>query len=245
MLQAFIWGLVASSSLLLGGLLALSFTFGKRTLGVIMAFGAGTLISTVAYELILDAVNLSLGSGSTALGFLIGAATFFLFDKLIEVFGAGSRKAIDATHQSTLAVPLVLAIVLDGVPESTVIGLSILDGGTVSVAMLIAVFTSNLPEAIASTTGMKAGAWGGTKIMLLWSIIAVVCAVAAAAGYQLLGEAPTPRLSFIKAFAAGAILMMLANTMMPEAYNHGGKLAGIFTVLGFGLSVMVVLLERT
>jgi len=114
----------------------------------------------------------------------------------------------------------------------------------VGVAMLIAVFISNLPEAIASTTGMRAGAWSGTKVMLLWLVIAVVCALAAMAGYQLLGAAPPTMLSFIKAFAAGAILMMLANTMMPEAYCHGGKLAGAFTVLGFAVSVTVVLLER-
>ena len=209
-----------------------------------MAFGAGTLISAVAYELILDAVNMSAGSGATGAGFLIGAATFFIFDRLIEVIGAGRRKEIEATHHSSLVVPLVLAIILDGVPESTVIGLSILDGDTVSMAMLAAVFVSNLPEAIASTTGMKAGAWSGVRVMLLWLIIAVACAGASAAGFALMGEASKLWFSFINAFAAGAILMMLANTMMPEAYNHGGKLAGVFTVLGFAASVTLVLFER-
>lgn len=242
--HAFLWGLIASSSYLLGGLLALGVSFGKRTLGVIMAFGAGALISAVAYELVLDAVKLSFGSGGTAAGFLIGAATFFLLDRGIGAIGAGDRKAIDATHQSSLVVPLVLATILDGIPESTVVGLSILSGGKVSVAMLVAVFISNLPEAIASTTGMKAGEWSGAKIILLWIIIVIACAVAAPLGYQLLADASVVWLSFIKAFAAGAILMMLANTMMPEAYNHGGKLAGVFTVLGFGVSVVVVLLEK-
>jgi ZIP family zinc transporter len=244
MLNAFLWGLAASSSLLLGGLLGLHFRFGKRTLGVIMAFGAGTLISAVAYELVLDAVKIALGTGVTALGFFLGAAAFFFLDRLIEKIGAGRRKEIGAAHGSNLVFPLVLAIVLDGVPESTVIGLSILDGGGVSVAMLIAVFVSNIPEAIASTTGMKAGAWDGKKVMLLWLVIAVVCAGAAGVGYELLSDASSLWLSFIKAFAAGAILMVLANTMMPEAYNYGGRLAGVFTVLGFSVSVTIVLLER-
>jgi ZIP family zinc transporter len=244
MLNAFLWGLVASSSLLLGGLLGLKFNFGKRTLGIIMAFGAGTLISAVAYEMILDGVRIAAGTGAIALGFLIGAALFFLLDKLIDRIGAGNRKGIDAAHESNLAIPLVLAIVLDGVPETAVIGLSLLDGGTVSMAMLIAVFLSNLPEAIASTSGMKAGGWNGKKVMLLWFIIAIVCS-AAGVGYQLLAEAAASSLAFMKAFAAGAIMMMLANTMMPEAYNHGGKLAGVFTVLGFAMSVTVALLEAT
>jgi ZIP family zinc transporter len=143
-----------------------------------------------------------------------------------------------------MVAPLVLGIILDGIPESTVIGLSILEGGAVSVSMLVAVFISNLPEAIASTTGMKAGAWSSKKILLLWLLIAIVCACASAAGYALMGNASAPSLAFINAFAAGAILMMLANVMLPEAYRHGGKLAGVFTVIGFGLSVGMVLMER-
>ena len=244
MLTAFLWGLAANSSLLLGGILGLSLTFGNRTMGIIMAFGAGTLISAVSYELMLDAVKIAQGTGVTAFAFLAGATVFFTCDKLIERFGARNRKSIGATQSSSLAAPLVLAIILDGVPESTVVGLSILQGGTVSVAMLIAVFISNLPEAIASTTGMKAGAWSPKKILLLWLLIAVACAFASALGYALLGNASELWLAFIKAFAAGAILMMLANTMMPEAFNHGGKLTGVFTVLGFALSMAVALLER-
>jgi ZIP family zinc transporter len=210
-----------------------------------MAFGAGTLISTVAYELILDSVRITMGTGATAAGFLGGAALFFFCDRAVEKLGARNRKSIDAVQPSSMVAPLVLGIILDGIPESTVIGLSILDGGTVSVSMLVAVFISNLPEAIASTTGMKAGAWSPKKILLLWLLIAIVCACASAAGYALMGNASAPLLAFINAFAAGAIMMMLANTMMPEAYRHGGKLAGVFTVIGFSLSVVMVLLERT
>jgi len=244
MLNAFLWGLIATSSLILGGLLGSWLTVGKRTLGVIMAFGAGVLISAVAYEMMFEAVALGKGSGAVALGFFVGAFTFFFSDRLIGKIGGGDRKSIGPTQQSALVVPMVLAIILDGVPESAVIGLGILENGSVSLAMLIAVFISNLPEAIAGTTGMKSGGWSRRKILLLWLVIAVVCAFSTVAGFSLFANASKFWLAFIEAFAGGAILMMLANTMMPEAFEHGGKLAGIFTVLGFALSLVVILLER-
>jgi zinc transporter, ZIP family len=244
MLSAFFWGLIATSSLVLGGLLASWVAFSKRTLGIVMAFGAGALISAVAYELVFESIKLAKGSGFPGVGFIAGAFVFFLSDKVVETIGAGRRKAIDAAHQSNLVVPMVLAIILDGVPESIVLGLGILEDGRVSLAMLVAIFISNLPESIAGTTGMRSGAWSRKKIIVLWLIIALVCAFFTGAGYGLFGEASKLWLSFIQAFAGGAILMMLANSMMPEAYEHGGKLAGVFTVLGFAVSVLVILLEN-
>jgi ZIP family zinc transporter len=244
MLSAFLWGLIATSSLVVGGLLGSWWTPGKRTLGVIMAFGAGVLISAVAYELVFEAVQLARFTGFPTMGFFAGAFAFFFSDRLIGALGGSQRKAIEATHQSNLVVPLVLAIVLDGIPESVVIGLSILEGGTVSLAMLVAVFISNLPESVAGTAGMRSGGWSRTRILVLWVSIAVVCAVASAGGYGLLGELSPRWLSFVLAFAGGAILMMLANTMIPEAYEHGGKLAGVFTVLGFAACVWVIVLEH-
>jgi ZIP family zinc transporter len=158
--------------------------------------------------------------------------------------GAGGRKAINPSNQSKLVVPLVLAIILDGIPESAVIGLGILEGGSVSIGMLVAVFISNLPESIAGTTGMRASGWGRKKILLLWLLIAVVCALVSAASFALMANLSVTWLALVNAFAAGAILMMLANTMMPEAFKYGGKLAGVFTVLGFATSVWVIVLEN-
>ncbi len=244
MLNAFLWGLLATSSLILGGILATRISFSKKALGIIMAFGAGTLISAISYELIYEAIKMGKGTGFPALGLFAGAFTFFFSDKFIEKIGAGGRKNIGASHQSNLVIPMVLAIILDGVPESIVIGLGIFEGGTVSMAMLVAVFISNLPEAIAGTTGMVAGGWGRTKIILLWFFIALVCAVSTIAGFSLFSTLSVTWLSFIQAFAGGAILVMLSNTMIPEAYEHGGKLAGIFTVLGFAVAVTVVVLEH-
>jgi ZIP family zinc transporter len=244
MSSAFLWGLIASTSLVIGGLLGSWWTPAKRTLGIIMAFGAGVLISAVAYELVFEAVQLAKLTAFPTMGLFAGAFTFFFSDRLIGSMGGSQRKAIKATHQSNLVVPMVLAIILDGVPESVAIGLGILQGGTVSLAMLVAVFISNLPEAVAATTGLRSGGWSRTKIHLLWLVIAVVCAGASAAGYGLLGDLSPPWVSFVQTCAGGAILMMLANTMIPEAYEHAGKLAGVFTVLGFAVCVWVIVLEH-
>lgn len=139
---------------------------------------------------------------------------------------------------------MVLAIILDGVPESIIIGLGLFEGMSGNLTMLVAVFISNLPEAIAGSSGMKSGGWSTTKIITLWTCIAVLCALATLAGFSVFSGASKEWLSFIQAFAGGAILMMLANSMIPEAYEHGGKLAGVFTVLGFFLSVCLVVYEN-
>jgi zinc transporter, ZIP family len=245
MFNAFLWGLLATSSLILGGVIASRFSLSKKTIGVIMAFGAGTLIAAISYELIFESIKLAPLSGFPAFGFFTGAAVFFFADKLIEKLGAKEPMDIGASHQSGLVVPMVLAIILDGIPESIVIGLGIFESGTVGLTLLVAVFVSNMPEAIAGSSGMKANGWSRKKIILLWLIIAVVCALATLAGYSLFSSASNLWLSFIQSFAGGAILIMLANSMMPEAYEHGGKMAGIFTVLGFFGSVCMVMLERS
>lgn len=244
MLNAFVWGLIATSSLVVGGLIGIWKTPGKRALGAIMGFGAGALISAVAFELMYEAVRTAKGTGYPGFGYLAGALVFFLSDKLLENFGARDHKKAKSGGSSSLVIPMVLAIILDGIPESMVIGLGILEEGSVSVAMLAAVFISNLPESIAGTTGMKANGRSGMQITMLWVIITVICALATLAGFSLLEGVAVEWMSFIHAFAGGAILMMLANSMMPEAYEHGGKLAGVFTVLGFGFSVLIVILEK-
>ena len=243
MINAFLWGFIATFSLFIGGLIGILFKIGKRPLGLIMAFGAGVLFSAVAYELVFKSIKSSLGSGASLIGILSGAITFFVVDLLISRMGASGRKNITGTHNENMALPIVLATILDGIPETLVIGMSLLAGGEVGIGMLVAVFISNLPEAIAGTSGMVAGAWKKGLILLLWLFIALVCAFSSMAGYALLENASPALISFIQTFAAGAILVMLSNTMIPEAYEHGKKLAGIFTVLGFTVAVSIAVLE--
>jgi ZIP family zinc transporter len=243
MINAFLWGFIATFSLFIGGLIGILFKIGKRPLGLIMAFGAGVLFSAVAYELVFKSIKSSLGSGASLIGILSGAITFFVVDLLISRMGASGRKNITGTHNENMALPIVLATILDGIPETLVIGMSLLAGGEVGIGMLVAVFISNLHEAIAGTSGMVAGAWKKGRILLLWLFIALVCAFSSMAGYALLENASPVLISFIQTFAAGAILVMLSNTMIPEAYEHGKKLAGIFTVLGFTVAVSIAVLE--
>ena len=137
----------------------------------------------------------------------------------------------------------MLGIVLDGIPESIVIGLGLLEGGGVSVAVIGAVFLSNLPEAVAATSGLDRAGWSANRILGLWTAVMLVCAVAALAGYAAFDSASPRTIAFVLAFAGGAILTMLADTMMPEAYEHGGKLVGIATTVGFALAFAITALE--
>lgn len=243
MTNSFLWGMFAASSLLIGGLLTFWFKISNKMLGLIMAFGSGVLISAVAFELAHESVELSQGSGMAAMGLFTGAIVFFAGDWIIDNIGGQNRKSIGASQGSKLGLPITLGIVLDGVPESMVIGLSLLGGHTVSLAMLMAVFISNLPEAIAATTGLASGGWSRFRIMRLWLIVALVCGVASLAGFALFENASNATQAFINMFAGGAILVMLADTMMPEAFEHGGKLAGLITVMGFALAVYFSLLS--
>lgn len=243
MTNSFLWGMFAASSLLIGGLLTFWFKISNKMLGLIMAFGSGVLISAVAFELAHESVELSQGSGMAALGLFTGAIVFFAGDWIIDHMGGDNRKSIGASQGSELGLPITLGIVLDGVPESMVIGLSLLGGHTVSLAMLMAVFISNLPEAIAATTGLASGGWSRFRIMRLWLLVALVCGVASLAGFALFENASNATQAFINMFAGGAILVMLADTMMPEAFEHGGKLAGLITVMGFALAVYFSLLS--
>jgi zinc transporter, ZIP family len=131
---------------------------------------------------------------------------------------------------------IVLGTVLDGIPESMVIGLTIFKGGAVGAAYLAAVFISNLPEAISSTTGLISGGWRKSRILWMWIGIAVVSALASLAGYGMFQDSSPDTVAFVLTFAAGAILTMLADTMMPEAFQHGGRLVGVVTTLGFAVA---------
>ncbi len=245
MINALLIGILASSSLVLGGFIASRFSLSNRTIGIIMGFGAGTLISAISYELIFESVQMAKGTGFPAYGLFAGASTFFLATKFIGKYTARSSKDSNQSKSSNMMLPMILATLLDGIPESIVIGLGMFKAGTVSLAMLVAVFISDVPEAIAGSVGMRAGGWSKKKIILLWLIIALFLSAVTVLGYSLFSNVSANWLAFTNAFAGGAILMMLANSMIPEAYTHGGKLAGVFTVLGFFVSVVLVILENS
>jgi zinc transporter, ZIP family len=241
--EAFLWGLLAGSSLVIGGLVALAGRIHARVLGLIMAFGAGVLISAVAYELVQEAFTTSKSGTAVTLGLFAGAAIFFLGDAAIDRHGGAERKSMGGAQASGSHYAIVLGIVLDGVPESMVIGLGLLQGGEVSAAVIAAVFLSNLPEAIAATSGLVLAGWRRRRIVALWVLVALVTALASLAGYAWFDGASDETVAFVLAFAGGAVLTMLADTMMPEAFEHGGKLVGLATTLGFAVAFAISAIE--
>ena len=168
---------------------------------------------------------------------------FFVGDVLIDRWGGSRRKDATGQQESGSGLAIVLGTVLDGIPESIVIGLTIFESGTVGVAYLTAVFISNVPEALSSTAGLLAGGWKRSRILWMWISIAVVSALASFVGYAVFQDAPPDTVAFVLTFAAGGILTMLADTMMPEAYRHGGKLVGVVTTLGFAVAYMIHTVE--
>jgi zinc transporter, ZIP family len=243
---AFGWGLLASSSLVIGAVIAILIRIPLRLIGLIMGFGAGVLISAVAFDLVEEAAAKSTGNGALVSGLFAGCLVFFGGDRLIDRLGGSDRKdPTGAEKEGGGGSPLsiVLGTVLDGIPESMVIGLTIFEGGAVGAAYLAAVFISNLPEAISSTSGLLSSGWVKSRILWMWIGIALVSALASLAGYGLFQDSSPEVVAFVLTFAAGAILTMLANTMMPEAFEHGGKLVGIMVTLGFAVAFTIHVLD--
>jgi ZIP family zinc transporter len=236
------WGAVAASSLVIGALIALSRPVPKVPLGLIMAFGSGVLVSSVAYELVEEAVAVG-GQLPMAIGLATGSVVFYLGDRAIDRLGAAGMGSVRGPEAPDSGLAIVLGAALDGVPESVVLGLTIGHGGGIGVAFLVAVFLSNLPEGIAGTAGLLAGGWKRGSILRLWLIVVAASAVAALVGGTVLDTASGELSAFILGFAGGAILTMLADTLIPEAFEHAGKPAGLVTTLGFGLAFALTLLD--
>ena len=236
---AFGWGTLAASSLVIGALVALRFSIGLRTIGLVMAFGAGVLISAVSFDLIEEASDMASGQAPVAVGLFAGCLVFFGGDRLIDRLGGSGRKRAAGADGDSSALAIVLGTVLDGIPESAVIGLTIYQGGAVGAAYLTAVFLSNLPEAISATTGLVTGGWRRSRVLWMWIAIVAVSGIASLGGYALFQESSPDTVAVVLAFAAGAILTMLANTMMPEAFEHSGKLVGVVTTLGFAAAYAI------
>jgi zinc transporter, ZIP family len=237
--EAFLWGLLGASSLVLGSLVVFVRRPRHFGLGLVMAFGGGVLFSAVAYELVEESIRITGIDVATATGFFSGALAFFAGDMAIGRMGYGRRKTISGPPPEATGLAIVLGSVLDGVPESAVIGLTLVAGGKVGVAMLVAVFISNLPESIAASTGLLAGGWTRGKVLTLWTGIAIVSAIAAAVGFAI-GDSTGDELhAFVLAFAGGAILTMLSTSMVPEAYEDAGKAAGLMTTFGFAVALTI------
>jgi zinc transporter, ZIP family len=233
-LEAALWGLVTAGSLLVGAAIALAARPGSRIVGLTIAFGSGALIAAIAYELVLEAFETDLGFASV--GFAGGAVAFYVGDWLIDRRGGHGRKSMAGEPQlSGAASAILLGTVLDGIPESFVLGASLQADGVVPVAVVVGVFVSNVPESLSATSGLHQAGWTSRRLFALWSAVVAVSVVAAAAGWWALDATSAAEGAFALGFAGGALLVMLADTLMPEAFELGGKEAGLLTALGFAL----------
>ena len=232
MLEAAFWGFVGGAALFIGAAMALYLHTSMRFVGLVMGFGTGVLISAVAFELTREAYDKA-GADAVVLGLLAGSLVFFAGDWVIDDRGGNRRKSPTGMQPEATGSALVLGALLDGIPESAAIGVSLIGGGGVGIAVVAAVFLSNIPEGLSATSGMKASGRSTGYVLGLWAAVAAASTLAAALGYVLLGGVSPAVVAVVQAFAAGAILTMLSDTMVPEAVKHAGSLVGLVTALGF------------
>jgi ZIP family zinc transporter len=231
------WGALAASSLVIGALLGLYRNWPDRQVGLVLAFGAGALISAVSFELAEEGIKVG-GAGGVGVGLAVGALSYYAASRRLDRAGtrkehrAPSRAGADASGGTSLA----LGATLDGIPEQLVLGIGLAGGAGVSAPLLLAIFISNLPEAIGSASEMNADGRGRRTILRLWIVVAVAVTVATVAGYALADVTGPSFTAAIDGFAAGALLVMLIDSMIPEAAKQGGRVAGLVSVLGFAVA---------
>ena len=241
MLTAVLFGLAASSALIIGALIGSRFDPPKQITGVLLAFASGALISALAFELFEEAYHLG-GAARAGLGLLAGAATFVAVDTWLdrrvaghegpeqrEVMADGARKAVGGA--------LLAAVTLDGVPENLALGVALVEGASIS--LLVAIFFSNLPESLVGTVAMRKGGMSQRDALGLWFGCAVLLAAAVVAGRALAEPLSDEVLAVALGYAGGAVLASLADTLMPEAFEHGRPFNAFATSAGFFLSFVL------
>jgi len=215
------WGALAASSLVIGAAVGLARPWPRKLVGLVLGFGAGALISAVSFELFGEGIRLG-GGVPVATGLAVGAITYFLAAGRVAAMGGGEALALGAF--------------LDGIPEQMVLGIGLAGGQSVSAGLLAAIFVSNLPEAIGGATDMKRHMHSEKKVILNWLWIAGFCAAATVVGYAVADVASDELQAGINGFAAGALIVMLVDSMIPEATEQAGRTTGLVTTLGFAVA---------
>jgi zinc transporter, ZIP family len=214
------WGALAASSLVIGAVIGLARPWPKRLVGLVLGFGAGALISAVSFELVEEGVKQARGL-PVAIGLAVGAVTYFVAAGRVAAMGGGGALALGAF--------------LDGIPEQMVLGIGLAGGQSVSAGLLAAIFVSNLPEAIGGAVDMRAQMRDRRKVRRAWIAIATFCTLATVVGYAIADIASDELQAGINGLAAGALIVMLVDSMIPEATEMSGRTTGLVTTLGFAV----------
>jgi ZIP family zinc transporter len=223
--EALGWGALAASSLLIGALVGLARSWPRQAVGLVLGFGAGALISAVSFELAQEGVEIG-GTTAVAIGLAVGALTYYVASGLLASRMGGA----------TPGTALALGAFLDGIPEQLVLGIGLASGEGVSVGLLAAIFVSNLPEAVGGASEMQGAGESRKRVVRLWLGVTIVCALATPIGFAIADTASGELQGGINGFAAGALLVMLVDSMIPDATQQAGRTTGLVTALGFAVA---------
>lgn len=227
MLDAFLLGAVAQLSLLAAGLFACKVHVPRTVVGVLAGFGAGGMLAAISFDLVAEADQLS--RAEFALWALAGVAILMIGDRIVtRRFGEDGEGG---------AMGIVVGSVVDGVPESVIFGIQVATGFPISAAFLVAVLVSNVPQALAPSSELAAAGWSARRLARLWVLVILACGVSAALGFLAADASDAVTGDRMAALAAGGLLAMLTNSLIPFAYERGRELAGVATVVGFCLAL--------
>ena len=245
-LDSLLWGFIASIPLLIGSIVALFVNLSKSIIASIMAFGSGVLIAALAFSLIEESFNLTQSIPSVIIGFIAGGLSYTVANHFLNKKSRGNLRKRKRPHgedaggsKNASGLALLVGSVMDNIPENMALGISLITGGTVNIVLIVAIFISNFPEGLASTAGMKTHGKSNKQILALWSIAVIVSTISSVIGFKILSNANPFLISISISFAAGAILVMLAESMIPEAYEEGGIKIGIATMIGFVIAFVL------
>ncbi|TDL94184.1 ZIP family metal transporter [Macrococcus brunensis] len=245
---AFFWGAVSGGAVLLGAIISMIIHIPRKILGFIMAFGVGVLIGAATFELLQESLDKS-ELQNTLIGFIAGSFVFTAIEGILSRHGGKHRKRSNAhelkqddakdSNDSGGGLGIFIGTVMDAIPESIMLGTTLIGGKGVSMLLLLAIFISNIPEGLSSTSGMLKSGQSKGKVVGLFVAVTVVAGLSALFGYIFLDHADPAVISIISSFAAGGIITMIGATMMPEAYEDGGALVGLFTAAGVITSIIL------
>jgi ZIP family zinc transporter len=244
MVEAAFWGCIGASALIIAAEIAFRVELSRMLVGLIMAFGVGTLISSIAFELVEPALAATGDTWPIVVGMLLGSLVFFVGDRAVAGLGAPRRKGVVGAQSSeSTGLGIALGTALDGIPESLVLGMSVASLGSVGPALLAAIWISNFPESLGSSVDLRSAGRSRTWIRVLWWAVVAMSALAAGLGFVLVDAAGPHLGAVVQGFAAGALLTMIADEMAPQAFGRSALSTGLATTAGFVVAFLLSSLE--